>query len=236
MLLAAVVEERERARLVQRALSGRLISAQEEERRRIARELHDDISQKLAVMTAKVEQTDLKSNNSPAAMQRFMEDVKKQCAEVAREVRSLSHQLHSSKLEYLGVAVAIRGFCTEFSETHGLSVEFTGENVPGHLPGDVALCLFRIVQEALSNARKYSGTRTFTVELSGNASEVRLAVGDRGAGFDVGQVRRVGGLGLVSMEERVHLVGGRLSVQSRSGAGTAIMAIVPLAAEKQSFS
>jgi signal transduction histidine kinase len=230
MLLAAVVEERERARLIQRALSGKLISAQEQERRRIARELHDDISQKLAVMTAKVEQTDLKSNNSPAAMQRCIEDIKKQCAEVAREVRSLSHQLHSSKLEYLGVAAAIRGFCNEFSETHGLSVEFTGENVPRHLPNDVALCLFRITQEALSNARKHSGTRSFTVELIGNANGVRLEVRDRGAGFDVGQVRRVGGLGLVSMEERVHLVGGSLSVESRPGAGTLILAVVPLAA------
>jgi signal transduction histidine kinase len=231
LLLAALVEESERARLTQKALSGRLISAQEQERRRIARELHDNISQMLGLMSTELEQANLNSNGSFATMKRRLENLNKHCLEIVREVHSLSHQLHSSKLEYLGVAIAIRGFCNEFSETHGLSVEFTGENVPGDLPNDVALCLFRIAQEALNNARKYSGTKNFTVELSGTANEVRLAVRDWGVGFDLEQVRRAGGLGLVSMEERVHLVGGSLSVQSRPGAGTEIQAVVPLTAE-----
>jgi signal transduction histidine kinase len=230
LLLAALVEESKRARLTQKALSGRLISAQEQERRRIARELHDNISQMLGLMSTEIEQANLNSDGSFDAMKRRLENLNKHCLEIVREVHSLSHQLHSSKLEYLGVAIAIRGFCNEFSETHGLSVEFTGKNVPGHLPKDVALCLFRITQEALSNARKYSGTRNFTVELSGTANAVRLAVRDWGVGFDVEQVRRAGGLGVVSMEERVDLVGGSLSIQSRPGAGTTILALVPLAA------
>jgi signal transduction histidine kinase len=171
------------------------------------------------------------SNDSSKDLKRCLQNAQKHCSDVAGELRSLSHQLHSSNLEYLGVAIATRSFCNEFSEAHGLSVEFTEENVPRHLPNDVALCLFRIAQETLSNARKYSGARNFTVELSGTGNEIRLAVRDRGIGFDVEQVRRAGGLGLMSMEERVHLVGGSLSIQSRPGAGTAILAVVPLAAE-----
>jgi signal transduction histidine kinase len=171
------------------------------------------------------------SNGSSVDMKRCLKKAQEHCADIADELHSLSHQLHSSNLEYLGVAVAIRSFCNEYSEVHGLSVEFTDESVPRHLPNDVALCLFRITQETLSNARKYSGTRNFTVELRGTANEIRLAVRDRGIGFDVEQVRRAGGLGLMSMDERVHLVGGNLSVQSRPGAGTAILAVVPLPAE-----
>lgn len=231
LLLAALVEERERASLIQRALSRRLISAQEQERRRIARDLHDDISQKLAVLSMEVGYANSISSDSSPDMKRCLKNAEKHCSDVADELRSLSHQLHSSNLEYLGVAIATKSFCNEFSEAHGLSVEFTEENVPRHLPNDVALCLFRITQETLSNARKYSGTRNFTVELRGTANEIRLAVRDLGIGFDVEQVRRAGGLGLMSMEERVHLVGGNLSVQSRPGAGTSILAVVPLAAE-----
>jgi len=231
LLLAALVEERERASLIQKALSRRLISAQEQERRRIARELHDDISQKLAVLSMEVGYANSISNGSSVDMKRCLKKAQEHCADIADELHSLSHQLHSSNLEYLGVAVAIRSFCNEYSEVHGLSVEFTDESVPRHLPNDVALCLFRITQETLSNARKYSGTRNFTVELRGTANEIRLAVRDRGIGFDVEQVRRAGGLGLLSMDERVHLVGGNLSIQSRPGAGTAILAVVPLPAE-----
>jgi signal transduction histidine kinase len=232
LLLAVVAEERERAMLVQRALSGKLISAQEQERRRVARELHDGISQKLAFLSIEVDQAKHNSGDSPTAVKRALEEVQKHCSEVMREIHSISHELHSSNLEYLGIAGALEGFCAEFSQSYDLSIEFKHENVPLHLPQDVALSLFRIAQEALSNARKYSGTRLLAVELHSNAGEVRLAVRDRGAGFNPEQVRRTGGLGLVSMEERAHLVGGSLLIQSRPGAGTTIVAIVPCSAAK----
>jgi signal transduction histidine kinase len=114
-----------------------------------------------------------------------------------------------------------------------VNVEFIDSNVPQHLPRDVSLCLFRVAQEALQNAVKYSGTGQFTVELSATGSEARLLVKDKGTGFDVEEARRNRGLGLVSMQERVHLVHGRLSIESKHGAGTTILAVVPLAAKNQ---
>jgi len=157
-------------------------------------------------------------------------EVQKHCTEVALDVHSLSRQLHSSNLEYLGIAGAIGGFCREFSEKYDLDIEFSESNVPRKLTDDTALCLFRVAQEALNNARKYSGTRRLQVELSGTADEVQLIVRDRGIGFNVERVRRTGGLGLVSMEERAFLVGGSLLIESRPGAGTTITAVVPVGA------
>ena len=228
MLLAVVVEERERARLIQRALGAKLISAQEQERKRIARDLHDNISQRLGLLTLEIEQADRGSNGSAMVTKRRLEEARKHCSEIALEVHSLSHQLHSSRLDILGIAAAIKGFCREFSAKYDLAVEFTETDVPKALPEDTAVCLLRVVQEALNNARKYSGTKSFIVELTGRADEIRLAVRDQGIGFDVEKVRRTGGLGFVSMEERVNLVGGSLSVQSQPGTGTIIMAVVPV--------
>jgi len=230
ILLAVVVEERERALDLQRALSQRLISAQEKERRRIARELHDDISQKLALLSLEVEQARRNSGSLPEAVKRALDGVREKCSELVHDLHLLSHELHSSNLEYLGIAGALGCFCEEFSQAHGVLVDFTQENVPRKLPQEVALCLFRIAQEALSNARRYSGTGELSVALAGKTNEIRLTVRDRGTGFDLEQVRRTGGLGLVSMEERAHLVGGELSIHSRPGAGTTIQATVPLSA------
>jgi signal transduction histidine kinase len=235
LLLAVEVEERERARLIQRALGGRLIYAQEQERKRIARELHDDISQKLALITLELQKANHLPKASVAEMKRHLAEVQKHCSEVALDIHSVSRQLHSSNLEYLGIAGAIGSFCREFSEKYDLVIEFTERDVPKRIADDSALCLFRIAQEALTNARKYSGIQKLHVELTGKADEVRLTVRDRGVGFDVEQVRRTGGLGLVSMEERVNLVRGSLSVHSRPGAGTTIVAVVPIGAASDLF-
>jgi signal transduction histidine kinase len=143
----------------------------------------------------------------------------------------LSHQLHSSKLYILGVSAAIKGFCKEVSKQHKVEIQFTESNVPGNLPSDISLCLFRVAQEALHNAVKYSGTTRYTVELHGMAEAVQLIVSDSGAGFDVEAARKNRGLGLVSMQERIHLVQGKLSVESHPGKGTKILALVPLIAE-----
>lgn len=128
-------------------------------------------------------------------------------------------------------AAAIRGFCNEFSKQHEVSVAFTEENVPRHLPRDISLCFFRVAQQALHNAVKYSGTKQFTVELSGTGGEVKLAVSDAGAGFDVEETKKDRGLGLVSMQERVHLVHGSFSVELQPGKGTRVPAVVSLVTE-----
>jgi PAS domain S-box-containing protein len=225
-------------KLAQQALekvSGQLIEAQEKERSRIARDLHDDICQRLALLSMELEQANRSSNGSPTATKKSLEDIQKHCSEIAGDVQSMSHQLHSSKLDYLGIVSAIRGFCNEFSKQHEVNVEFLERNVPTHLPKDVPLCLFRVAQEALQNAAKYSGVSRFTVELSGMEGVVQLMVSDAGAGFDVEEAKKNRGLGLVSMQERVYLLHGTFSIESEPGKGTKIFAAVPLAAEKEGF-
>src|SRR5271156_1244379 len=191
-------------KLAQQALqkvSGQLIEAQEKERSRIARELHDDICQRLALLSMELEQADRVSRQSPEAAKRNLKEIRNHCSEIAGDVQSLSHQLHSSKLEYLGAAAAIRGFCHEFSRQHEVSIEFTENNVPRDLPKDISLCLFRVTQEALHNAVKYSGASEFAVELTATGDEIQLIVRDEGAGFDVEAARKTSGLGLVSMQD-----------------------------------
>ena len=225
-------------KLAQRALeqiSGQLIEAQEKERTRIARDLHDDICQRLALLSMELEQAKSVSKGRVAAT-KSLEDIRQHCSEIAGDVQSLSHQLHSSKLDYLGIVAAIRGFCKEFSKQHSVSIEFSDQKLPQHLPKDVSLCLFRVAQEALHNAVKYSGTTRFTVELSATANEVQLQVTDAGTGFDLEQTKKNRGLGLVSMQERVHQVHGKFSVESKPGKGTKIVAVVPLDAENRQVS
>jgi PAS domain S-box-containing protein len=208
-------------------ISGQLIDAQEKERSRIARDLHDDICQRLALLSMEIGRANNASSGSPAATQQNLEDIRKHCTEIATDVQSLSHQLHSATLDILGVVTAIRSFCNEFAKQHQVTIEFTDRNVPGRLPKDISLCFFRVAQEALHNAVKYSGTKQFFVALSATEKEIQLVVRDEGAGFDVEDARKNPGLGLVSMQERVNLVHGRFSVESKPGKGTKISAVVP---------
>jgi PAS domain S-box-containing protein len=222
--------------LAQQALakvSGQLIEAQEQERSRIARDLHDDICQRLALLSMEIEQANRASNGSVAATKPNLAIIQKHCAEIATDVQTLSHQLHSATLDCLGVVAAIRAFCGELSRQHQVSVEFTERNVPKHLPRDISLCLFRIAQEALHNALKYSETHQFSVALCATEEEVQLVVRDAGAGFDVDEAKKHRGLGMVSMQERVNLVHGRFSVESKPGQGTRIFAAVPFVAENE---
>ena len=224
-------------KLAQEALenvSGRLIEAQEKERTRIARDLHDDICQRLAVLSMELEQAN--RNGSPPATRKRLEEIRQHCADIASDVQSLSHQLHSSKLDYLGISAAIRGFCREYGKQHEFTIDFRDQNVPTHLPNDISLCLFRVAQEALHNAVKYSGTRHFVVDLQATGTDVRLTVSDTGAGFDVEKAKNERGLGLVSMQERVHLMHGKFRIESAPGAGTRVIATVPLPATDASSS
>jgi len=209
-------------------VSGRLIEAQEKERSRIARDLHDDICQRLALLSMELEEANRTLNGSSEATNERLEEIQEHCAEIAGDVQALSHQLHSSKLEYLGVAAGIRGFCKEFAKQHKVTVDFRAENVPTHLSKDVSLCFFRVAQEGLHNAVKYSRTTQFVVTLRKMGNDVQLEVTDRGVGFDVEEAKRNRGIGLVSMQERVHLVKGTFFVDAAPGKGTRIVATVPV--------
>ncbi len=212
-----------------RMLTGRLLVAQETERRRIARELHDDLSQGLALLAVEL---DLLSQTPAASDTSFAGQVQELSALVkhlSTSVHDLSHQLHPSKLEQLGLVAAVRSLCQELTLGHGLPIEFTHRDVPTAIPADTALCLYRIVQEALRNVLKHSGARHAGVELSGSADALGLAVVDDGTGFAPGSVDAKGGLGLVSMRERLHLVRGTMTLDSRPTGGTRIEVRVPWA-------
>jgi signal transduction histidine kinase len=157
--------------------------------------------------------------------------MRKHCSEIAGDVQSLSHQLHSSKLDILGIAAAIRGFSKEFSKQYEVDVDFSVRDVPTKLDKDVSLCLFRVAQEALHNAMKYSGVSQFSVELSGMENTVQLVVSDAGVGLDPEEAKKNPGLGLLSMQERVHLVHGSFSIESRPWHGTKVIASVPVIAK-----
>jgi PAS domain S-box-containing protein len=223
---AADITDQKLAQEALEKIGGKLIEAQEEERSRIARELHDDICQRLALLSMELEQANRGSNSGRSPK---LEEIRRHCAEIAGDVQALSHKLHSSKLEYLGLAAAIRSFCREFSQQHDVSVEFADENVPSFLPRDISLSLFRVTQEGLQNALKHSGVGQFSVSLRGSANEIQLEVSDHGAGFDVEAAKLDRGLGLVSMQERAHLVHGTFTIESSENGGTRILVRVPLA-------
>ena len=223
---AADITDQKLAQEALEKIGGKLIEAQEEERSRIARELHDDICQRLALLSMELEQA---TRGSDSGRSSKLEEVRRHCAEIAVDVQALSHKLHSSKLEYLGLAPAIRSYCREFSQQHDVNVQFAAENVPNFLPRDISLSLFRVTQEALQNALKHSGIREFSVVLWSLENEIQLEVSDLGAGFDVEGAKLDRGLGLVSMQERVHLVHGTFSIESAENVGTRILARVPLA-------
>jgi signal transduction histidine kinase len=209
-------------------LSGRLISALEQERRRIARELHDDLNQRLAVLSIELEQLGQHLPRSADELRQRTQELWTRVHDISVEVHRISYQLHPSKLETLGLVAAVRSLCQELSQRQVLGVEFSHRRVPAVIDKDAALCVFRVVQEALSNAIKHSGAERAKVELIGSGQDIHLRVSDQGAGFRVEDVREKGRLGLVSMQERVRLIGGELVVESGPGRGTRIEARVPL--------
>jgi signal transduction histidine kinase len=148
----------------------------------------------------------------------------------------LSHELHPSILDNLGLATAVKSFCREVAEQSGVTVEFFGKNIPNSLPSEVSLSLFRVVQEAVHNAIKYSGQKHFEVRLQGEPDHVQLEVSDKGVGFDATNGFSGGGLGLVSMAERIYQVNGTFEIDSRPNAGTRILACVPLTESPKAMS
>lgn len=230
------------AQLALKNLSGRLIEEQEKERSRIGRELHDDISQKLAILAIDLDKTLQAAEDTPVKVERRraerrssesarltrLKQALQRCLEIADAVQELSHELHSSSLDYLGVVSAVRQFCKEFSKQHRVTVDFTSADIPNSLSRNVSLCLFRIVQEALRNAVKHSQVVRMEVCLRGAPDEIALEVRDAGVGFDPDNVTAHGGLGLISMRERANFVGGMFSIESKPNAGTKIKVKIPL--------
>jgi PAS domain S-box-containing protein len=217
------VTVRKRAELAVRNLSGRLLSAQEEERRRIARELHDNLGQQVSLLAIEIEQVAMTS------VAGSLRQIGARTAEISSEIHNLSHRLHSVKLEALGLAVAVQGHCREL-RGQGLQVTSVVENVPGALSYEVALCLFRVVQEGLNNVIKHSGAGAAQVMLRGTNDALLLSIADSGRGFETDVSGRAG-LGLASIAERLRLIGGEVTIRSRPGRGTTIDARVPLAHE-----
>jgi len=205
-----------------------LIAAQERELGKIARELHDDICQRLAMLSLKIE----KAANAWAMGQHQigeqLNQIWEQCCVLTGDVQALSHELHPSILDNLGLVSAVTSFCRELSEQSGVAINFTNKNVPDSLPREVSLSLFRLIQEALHNSLKYSGEGHFQVYLEGDAYGIHLEVRDHGVGFDVANVRNKRGLGLISMRERIQLLHGTIHIDSKPNRGTRIHAWVPL--------
>ena len=211
----------------------RLIEAHEEERTRIGRELHDDINQRLALVVIELEQWDQERSKSEVERHEHVAHVKERLSDLGQDIQALSHRLHSSKLDYLGLMVAARSFCRELSEKQKVEIDFTHEGLSDIVPKEISLCLFRILQEALQNAVKHSGVRHFTVRLEGTRADIHLTISDDGVGFDQHDALSGRGLGLISMRERIQLVKGEISITSQPARGTRVFARVPVEAEER---
>jgi len=209
-------------------LSGRLLHAQEAERTRLGRELHDDIGQRMAFLAIDLDQLQQTLPASAPDAREHAERLRDFVVGLGKDIQGISHRLHSSKIEFLGLAAAAAGFCTEVSNRHLVAVTFTHEQVPDTLDEGIGISLFRVLQEALSNAVKHSGARHCRVTLRGTPDALHLEVADDGCGFDVGEAQRGQGLGLISMQDRLKLLNGDVVIESRAGSGTTVRASVPL--------
>ena len=222
------VSERKQAQQALSDINRKLIEAQEQERAWIARELHDDINQRLALVSLNMEGLLKDSGVLPASVTQLAEEIREQLSILGSDIQSLSHHLHSSKLEYLGIVAAAASFCREMSDKHKVQIEFHADGVPKKLSREIALCFFRVLQEAVLNAIKHSGSKHFEVWLGGGPDSVELGVRDSGVGFNPEVAAKGYGLGLTSMRERLKLVHGELTIDSQIARGTEIRAIVPL--------
>lgn len=229
------IAERKRAQLEIEDLAGRLIHAQEEERSRIGRELHDHISQRLGLLSIKIDQLRV-DPAIPHSASLALDDVREQTGDITKDVHGLSHRLHSTMLDYLGLVPALQRLMTEFSSRHGITIEFNGaalNGLPAPLSSEISLCLFRIAEECLNNIAKHSGAKSARVELAAARDSVKLTVQDYGKGFDTRLLEGRTGLGFVSMRERLRLVRGTIEVHSTLSKGTRIEARVPLAQDNE---
>jgi PAS domain S-box-containing protein len=207
-------------------LGGRLIQAHEEERARIVRELHRYIDS-LTVLAIDLDHYGQNPPESVAEARQQFGEARQQVTDVISDIRALWQKLHSSELEHLGLKAAAASFCKDFSYRQKVKIDFHCEGIPKGLPIEIALCLYRVLQEALQNATKHSSSRKFDVSLRGESNEIRLNVRDWGIGFDPEAVKKHG-VGLARMQEHLKLVDGKLLIESQAKQGATIHARVPL--------
>jgi signal transduction histidine kinase len=211
-------------------LAGRIMTAQEEERRRIARDLHDDVNQELAALSIALSR--LGDRLPPGTSTDFADELARLDARtglLSESIRQLSHELHPGLLQHVGLVAALRGYCRRFTREHGVPVTFHADGDLETVPPDVGLCLYRVVQEGLGNVAKHAGAGKARVTVEGRGREIVLTIGDDGRGFDPLEARSRRGLGLLSLAERVRLVGGHLVVEAQPLHGTELRIVVPLA-------
>lgn len=222
------ISERKRSEEKLIALRNRLTRAQEEERARIARDLHDDAGQRLALLSIDLEQLKQASANLRSSLTQQLESLVKAAGEITSDIHNVSRRLHPSQVELLGLPAALTNFCRDFGARNGMEIEFV-VSPPQQKPSqEAALCLFRVAQEAIRNVQKHSGTRRALLQLDEVSGSLRLRISDEGAGFDAESAEYSEGLGLLSMQERLHSLGGELFIHSRRGGGTCIEAYIPL--------
>jgi PAS domain S-box-containing protein len=224
------ITERKRAEETISGMTRKLIEGQEQERTRIARELHDDISQRLALLASELDQLREEHKELPADVHGQILELRRVTADICSSVYGLSHELHSSTLDLLGLSKGISNWCKTFSERQKLEIVFNSHAVP-ELPQEISLCMFRVLQEAIHNAARHSGVKRIDVQLAEKSGEIHLIVSDSGKGFDVDAARQNRGLGLTSMRERVRLIGGTIVIESKPLAGTVVHVCVPFRAE-----
>jgi signal transduction histidine kinase len=222
------VADLDTARAALSNLSRRLMEAQEEERTRVARELHDDVIQRMTFVAMDLGRLRETLPATEPGAQDQAQGLYDAVIELAHDVKGISRQMHSSRIDLLGLPVAAENLCKEMSSHQGLQIEYVHENVPARLPDAVGISVFRVLQEALSNAAKHAGARHCNVRLLGSRDALTLEVIDDGRGFDAIATKRAHGLGLISMQERLKLVNGELAIESKIGAGTSVRGRVPL--------
>jgi PAS domain S-box-containing protein len=225
---AADITERKLAEEALSSVSQRLIEAHEEESARIARELHDDINQRLALVSVRLGFLKQGLPAAAADLDREIGGVRQEIADLVADIQALSHGLHPAKLELLGLEKAAAGFCDELASRHGVTIDARFDSIPAALPREISLCLYRVLQEALQNVVKHSVSGHAHVSLNRHVDTINLTVKDSGAGFHFHEAARGPGLGLTSMKERLKIVGGQLSIHSEPGLGTTIHAVAPV--------
>jgi len=224
------VTDQKRAEETLSGMTRKLVEAQEQERTRIARELHDDINQRLALLALELNQLRAKYKDLPSGVLDHMLELQQMTADICSGVYALSHELHFSTLDLLGLSKGISSWCKAFGERHKIEIDFKNGDLP-KLPQEISLCLFRVLQEAVHNVAKHSGVKRVEVELAEKLGEIHLIVSDLGRGFDIKAAKQREGLGLTSMQERVRLVGGKIVINSKPLVGTTIHVCVPSKAE-----
>ncbi|MHC5074629.1 MAG: sensor histidine kinase [Planctomycetota bacterium] len=230
------VEERTtelaKSRETLRMLTGQLISVQEEERRRLARELHDDLTQRLAILAIDIGKLEAQVTSDSNTFTPKLKDIKQRIIDLSADVHDISRQLHPSIIDDLGLRQAIQSECTNFTKREGILINYHSKEIPSKIPKQISVCLFRVVQESLRNVARHANVKQANVSLLNDNNDIILTIEDSGVGFDINKDHKMG-LGLVSMQERVNLIKGSFSIKSEPGRGTKIMVSASLSGKQE---